>query len=161
MLFNVMWSCAHYCNKWYNLQNPCVVRCSMCLEQFSVDIYQPVHQAQLDKCTVCLHWHHSVVGFPCILVPELEVAVQGKIKWLLEYRMTELFVFFALLLRCCIAFVVVGVKLMWDICCLKMCCSGNGLSGMGLLSILSFIMIAATFASGMTSAFLMQWYALL
>jgi len=51
----------------------------MCLEQFSVDIYQPVHQAQLDKCTVCLHWHHSVVDFACILVPELEVAVQGKI----------------------------------------------------------------------------------
>jgi len=39
-----------------------------------------------------------------------------------------------------------------------MACSGNGLSGMGLLSILSFIMIAATFASGMSSAFLLHWY---
>ena len=37
-------------------------------------------------------------------------------------------------------------------------CSGNGLSGMGLLSILSFIFIASTFASGMTSAFLLHWY---
>jgi len=40
-------------------------------------------------------------------------------------------------------------------------CSGHGLSGMGLLSILSFIMIAATFASGISSAFLLHWYKLL
>jgi len=40
-------------------------------------------------------------------------------------------------------------------------CSGHGLSGMGLLSILSFIHIAATFATGVSSAFLLRWYNLL
>jgi uncharacterized membrane protein YedE/YeeE len=41
------------------------------------------------------------------------------------------------------------------------CTSGHGLSGMGLLSILSFIMIASTFASGITSAFVLSWFKLI
>jgi len=48
-----------------------------------------------------------------------------------------------------------GVGCMWN------GCSGHGLSGMGLLSILSFIHIAATFASGISSAFLLRWYDML
>jgi hypothetical protein len=35
--------------------------------------------------------------------------------------------------------------------------SGHGLSGMGLLSILSFIMIGSTFASAIISAFILHW----
>jgi len=77
-------------------------------------------------------------------------------KPLLECNTCELFLHFLLLYTSDAAPVLYKTErfVVYD-------CSGNGLSGMGLLSILSFIFIASAFASGMTSAFLLNWYKLL